>query len=258
MAAVKSNGNASTELKLARAMRLGRIGGWRRNFKLVGRPTSSSPNKNSPSSLTAASGTVAQPMAHNPPTTATSWPKNSNATPPATASSPAPSPRKGWRPLPPHLGARTQNPRPLHRTAAKSPATFRGTTLRFEDVMGRRGHGDAERFAALALAAWREPFRAPEPLADATVPFSTYLVYALAKKPPKRGVVLHPSRVNCRIPCILHEGIFIFSRIILNTQKISRFFDEKTAILKNISRNRALAHASQRDMATRTTEDRPL
>ena len=45
---------------------------------------------------------------------------------------------------------------------------------------------------------------------------------------------MHPSRAFCLIPCILHEGIFIFPRIILNTQKISRFLACKPRFNKKI------------------------
>ncbi len=38
MAAVKARGNASTELRLIKLLRAGKISGWRRDVKVLGRP----------------------------------------------------------------------------------------------------------------------------------------------------------------------------------------------------------------------------
>jgi len=38
MSAIRSSGNAATELKLASILRTHRIFGWRRHFNIVGRP----------------------------------------------------------------------------------------------------------------------------------------------------------------------------------------------------------------------------
>jgi len=45
MAAVKSRGNASTELKMQRLLRVNKLTGWRRHLDIVGMPDFSWPNK---------------------------------------------------------------------------------------------------------------------------------------------------------------------------------------------------------------------
>jgi len=45
MAAVKSRGNASTELKMRRLLRANKLNGWRRHVDIIGTPDFSWPNK---------------------------------------------------------------------------------------------------------------------------------------------------------------------------------------------------------------------
>lgn len=45
MRAVKSNGNKSTELRLVNIFKANHISGWRRNFKILGRPDFAFPRK---------------------------------------------------------------------------------------------------------------------------------------------------------------------------------------------------------------------
>ena len=69
MRAVKSRGNKSTELKLIEIFKTEKIIGWRRNYKLFGKPDFVFPKKRLAIFVTAAFGTDTIVEIRSPPTT---------------------------------------------------------------------------------------------------------------------------------------------------------------------------------------------